>query len=110
LVVPERQQFIWLSFDPQTGHEQQGRRPALVMSNSSFNAKMGFVFVCPISNTQRNNPFYISLPNGLSIQGKIFCDQLKSLDYRAKNAEIIEECPSELFEKVLTRITLILSS
>ena len=110
MVVPQRGQFIWLSFDPQTGHEQQGRRPALVMSNSSFNRKMGFVFVCPVSNTQRNNPFYIPIPDGLSVTGKIFCDQLKSLDYRARNAEVIEECPPELFEQVLVRVQLIVSS
>ncbi|MGK7900689.1 MAG: type II toxin-antitoxin system PemK/MazF family toxin [Hormoscilla sp.] len=62
--IPQRGDFIRLNFDPQAGHEQMGTRPALVVSQDKFNRKMGFVFVCPIGNTQRKNPFYIPIPDG----------------------------------------------
>ena len=102
--IPKRGEVIQLSFDPQAGHEQMGRRPALVVSHTSFNRKMGFIFVCPISNTQRKNPFYVSIPKDEKVTGVIMADQLRSLDYRARNALFISQCPQELFQEVLARI------
>ncbi|MEG3895222.1 MULTISPECIES: type II toxin-antitoxin system PemK/MazF family toxin [unclassified Microcoleus] len=75
--IPERGHFIRLNFDPQSGHEQMGTRPALVVSQTKFNLKMGFVFVCPISNTQRKNPFYVPIPESEAITGVIMTDQLR---------------------------------
>lgn len=116
MYIPSRGDFIWLSFDPQAGHEQRGdgqrpargQRPALVVSQSSFNAKMGFVFVCPISNTQRRNPFYVKVPEGEAITGVIMADQLRSLDFRARNAQFIAPCPDLLLQDVLRHIKPIL--
>ncbi|MEA5451003.1 type II toxin-antitoxin system PemK/MazF family toxin [Leptolyngbya sp. CCNP1308] len=108
MYVPNRGDFIWLSFDPQAGHEQRGNRPALVVSQSSFNAKMGFVFVCPISNTQRRNPFYVKVPEGEAVTGVIMADQLRSLDFKARNAQFIAHCPDLLLQDVLRRIKPIL--
>lgn len=108
MYVPNRGDFIWLSFDPQAGHEQRGNRPALVVSQSSFNAKMGFVFVCPISNTQRRNPFYVKVPEGEAVTGVIMADQLRSLDFKAKDAQFIAPCPDLLLQDVLRRIKPIL--
>ena len=102
--TPKRGDFIRLNFDPQTGHEQKGSRPALVVSHSAFNKKMGFVFVCPISTTKRKNPFYVAIPEGKKVTGVIMADQLRSLDYRARNATYISKCPEELLHEVLMRI------
>ncbi|HAG84896.1 MAG TPA: potassium-transporting ATPase subunit C [Cyanobacteria bacterium UBA12227] len=105
---PRRGDFILLNFDPQAGHEQMGTRPALVVSQDQFNRKMGFVFVCPISNTARKNPFYVPIPSGQPVTGVIMTDQLRSLDYRARKASFIAECQADLFEEVLRRIKPIL--
>lgn len=105
---PKQGDFILLNFDPQAGHEQMGTRPALVVSQDQFNRKMGFVFVCPISNTTRKNPFYVSIPSGQAVTGVIMTDQLRSLDYRARKASFIAKCSSDLLEEVLRRIKPIL--
>jgi mRNA interferase MazF len=108
MYIPRRGDFLWLCFDPQAGHEQMGNRPALVVSHESFNFKMGFVFVCPISNTQRQNPFYVRIPAGEAVTGAIMADQLRSLDFRARNARFISNCPDSLLQDVLRRIKPIL--
>jgi mRNA interferase MazF len=102
--IPKRGDFIWLSFDPQAGHEQMGNRPALVVSHEGFNQKMGFAFVCPISNTQRKNPFYVVIPEGEAVTGVIMTDQMRSLDFRARQASFIGECPDLSLQDVLRRI------
>lgn len=106
--IPKRGDFIRLQFDPQAGHEQMGNRPALVLSKDKFNLKMGFIFVCPISNTKRKNPFYISIFDNEIITGVIMADQLRSLDYRARKASFISKCPDDLLIEVLKRIKPIL--
>ena len=104
VAFPQRQQFIWLNFDPQTGHEQKGRRPGLVVSHSDFNREMGFAFICPISSTSRKNPFYVPVPKNLAVKGIIMCDQLRSLDFRARKFDTICDCPNLLFQDVIRRI------
>lgn len=104
MYIPKRGDFIWISFDPQAGHEQMGNRPALVVSHEGFNQKMGFSFVCPISNTQRKNPFYVVIPEGEGVTGVIMTDQMRSLDFRARKASFIGECPDLLLQDVLRRI------
>jgi len=103
--IPKRGHFIWISFDPQAGHEQMGNRPALVVSHDGFNQRMGFAFVCPISNTKRQNPFYVNIPNGEAITGAIMTAQTRSLDFRAREAKFISECPDLLLQDVLRRVT-----
>jgi mRNA interferase MazF len=104
MYIPKRGHFIRISFDPQAGHEQMGNRPALVVSHDEFNKKMGFSFVCPISNTQRQNPFYVPIPDGEAVTGVIMTDQMRSLDFRAREASFICECPDLLLQDVLRRI------
>jgi mRNA interferase MazF len=106
--IPKRGDFIRLNFDPQAGHEQMGSRPAIVLSHSSFNSKMGFVFVCPISTTKRKNPFYVPIPESEKVTGIIMTDQLRSLDYRARKAIFISICPEELLQEVLMHVEPIL--
>ena len=106
--IPRRGDFIRLSFDPQAGHEQMGSRPALVLSHTAFNKKMGFVFVCPISTTKRRNPFYVPIPDGEKVSGVILADQLRSLDHRARKAAFISKCSEALVQEVLLHIEPIL--
>jgi mRNA interferase MazF len=102
--VPNRGDFIRINFDPQSGHEQMGTRPALVVSHTEFNQYRGFVLVCPVSNTKRRNPFYVSIPSDLSVTGVIMTDQLRSLDYRSRQAISIGTCSEDLLIEVLNRI------
>lgn len=106
--IPQRGHFIRLNFDPQAGHEQMSNRPALVVSHSAFNQRLGFVFVCPISTTKRQNPFYVPIPSEEAVMGVIMADQLRSLDYRARKANLISECSELLLQEVLRRIKPIL--
>lgn len=108
MYIPKRGDFIWIDFDPQAGHEQMGNRPALVVSHDGFNQRMGFAFVCPISNTQRKNPFYVVIPEKQAVMGMIMTDQMRSLDFRARNANFISECSALVLEDVLRRIKPIL--
>jgi len=102
--IPKRGDFIRLNFNPQAGHEQKGSRPALVVSHSAFNKKLGFVFVCPISNTKRKNPFYVAIPKEKKVAGVIMADQLRSLDYKARKTSLISKCPEDLLQEVLMRV------
>jgi mRNA interferase MazF len=102
--VSARGDFIWLNFDPQSGHEQMGKRPALVVSHTEFNQRRGFILVCPVSNTKRKNPFYVNIPEGEAVTGVLMADQLRSLDYKSRGAELIATCPKDLLLEVLARI------
>ncbi len=108
MYIPKRGHFIWIDFDPQAGHEQMGKRPALVVSHDGFNQKMGFAYVCPISKTKRKNPFYVPIPEGEAVAGVIMTDQTRSLDFRARKATFISECPERLLQDAVRRIKPIL--
>jgi mRNA interferase MazF len=99
--VPQKGDFITLSFDPQSGHEQKGRRPALVISNYLFNKHTGLAIVCPITNTDRKIPFHLPVPQSSSLTGFVMVDQVKSVDYLARKAKLIEQAPDELVADVL---------
>ena len=99
--VPQKGDFIALSFDPQSGHEQKGRRPALVISNHLFNKHTGLAIVCPVTNTDRNIPFHLPVPSTSSLTGFVMVDQVKSIDYTARKARFIEKAPEELIEDAL---------
>ena len=98
--TPKKGDFVVLTFDPQSGHEQKGRRPALVISNDLFNQHTGLAIVCPITNTNRNIPFHVKIPEGTSLTGFIMVDQVKSIDYVARNIKLIESAPIELINEV----------
>lgn len=99
--VPEKGDFITLSFDPQSGHEQKGRRPALVISNSLFNKATGLAIVCPITNTNRNIPFHLPVPGASSLTGFVMAEQVKSVDYSARRAKFVEKAPAQFVEDVV---------
>jgi mRNA interferase MazF len=102
--VPEKGDFITLSFDPQSGHEQKGRRPALVISNLLFNKATGLAIVCPITNTNRNIPFHLPVPSASSLTGFVMAEQVKSVDYKARKVKFIEKAPAQFVEDVVAVI------
>jgi mRNA interferase MazF len=99
--IPDKGDFVILTFDPQAGHEQTGRRPALVISNKLFNEHTGLSLVCPVTGTDRNIPFHLLIPSTCGITGVVMVDQVKSVDYRARQVQFMEKAPSELLQKVL---------
>jgi mRNA interferase MazF len=102
--------LIWLTFTPQSGREQAGRRPALVVSPSAYNSKVGLALVCPITSKVKGYPFEVPLPDGGPVQGVVLADQLRSLDWRSRQADIIGTVPIAVLERVLQLVETLLSS
>lgn len=100
--IPEKGDFIVATFDPQSGHEQKGRRPALVISNSLFNKATGLTIVCPITNTNRNIPFHIEVSEKSSLTGFIMVEQVKSIDYISRRVKFLEKADDEMLNEVLS--------
>ena len=106
--VPERGDVVWLTFNPQAGHEQAGRRPAVVLSPAAYNGKVGLALFCPITSQVKGYPFEVALPEGFPISGVILVDQIKSLDWRAREGEKITKLPEKIMKEVLARVGLLL--
>src|SRR5437879_2501992 len=102
--VPDGGDLIWLNFDPQAGHEQAGRRPALVLSPRPYNQKSGLVLVCPLTNQIKGYPFEVQVPVGCGVRGVILADHVKSLDWKARKAEKIGRVPPPTLNEVLARL------
>jgi len=100
---------VWITLNPQAGHEQAGRRPAVVLSPENYNGKIGLAILCPITNQIKGYPFEVLLPAGLPVAGAILSDQVKSLDWRARNAELICTLPAEAISEVLQKLGSLLS-
>ena len=98
---PEQGDLVAISFDPQAGHEQKGRRPALVVSNSKFNKRTGLMMCCPLTNKDRNIPFHVPVPAASRLTGFIMVEQVKSLDYHARRATRIGKVDRSTLEEVL---------
>ena len=92
--VPDRGNAVWISLSPQAGHEQAGRRPAVVLSPQSYNGKVGLALFCPITSQVKGYPFEVRIPEGREVGGVVLSDQIKSLDWRARRAEFICDLPS----------------
>ncbi len=99
--IPAKGDFITLTFDPQSGHEQRGRRPALVLSNLAFNQATGLAIVCPLTNTDRGIPFHLPVPSSSSLTGFVMVEQVKSVDYHTRQARFVETAPLPLLEDAL---------
>jgi len=106
---PERGDVVWLTFSPQAGHEQAGRRPAVVLSPSAYNAKVGLAILCPITGQIKGYPFEVVVPAALPVSGAILADQVKSLDWRARQAEFICPLPSATVSEILQKIGVLLA-
>ena len=107
--VPERGDAVWLDFEPQAGREQAGRRPELVLSPANYNAKAGLFIVCPVTTRVKGYPFEEPLPPGLPIQGVILCDQVRSLDWQSRRAELICRLASDLVEDVGAKVVALIA-
>jgi len=102
--VPERGDVVWLEFNPQVGSEPAGHRPALVISPRAYNRKVGLALVCPITSRVKGYPFEVELPRGFRTKGAILCDQIKSLDWRARRATRLGSVPDPVLQEVTAKI------
>lgn len=100
---PERGDIVWLDFDPQSGHEQKGRRPAIIISPKIYNSKTRLALFCPITNQVKGYPFEVILPSNLTVTGVIIADQIKSLDWKVRNAEFIVKAPKNVLDETMNK-------
>lgn len=107
--VPDRGDIVWLQLDPRAGHEEAGRRPALVVSPKPYNGKVGLALMCPITSRAKGYPFEVALPGDLSVSGAVLADQIKSLDWRAREAQYECEAPAGVVAEVLDKIQVLIS-
>lgn len=97
--------IVYLDFNPQSGHEQAGRRPALVVSNDLFNRVSSLTMVCPITHTDRGHPFHVRLDSRTKTQGVVMCDQARMLDLNSRRASFEEKAPVEITAEAVDLIT-----
>jgi len=102
--TPKRGDVVWIDMNPQSGHEQAGRRPALIVSPGFYNKKAGLALLCPITNQVKGYPFEVIIPQGLNISGAILSDQIKSFDWKTRRAEFIQTIPEHSVLAVLNKI------
>ena len=106
--APQRGDVVWLTLNPQAGHEQAGRRPVVVLSPLTYNAKVGLAIFCPITSQEKGYPFEVKIPKGLAVTGVVLADQVKSLDWRARNAERICALPAAVMTEILGKLNVLL--
>ncbi len=106
--VPDRGDAVWINFNPQAGHEQAGRRPAIVLSPSSYNRKVGLAVFCPITSQIKGYPFEVVIPAGLKVTGAVLSDQVKNLDWKVRDTELIVRLPSSVTDEVLKKLKTLL--
>lgn len=99
--IPQKGDFIIVTFDPQSGHEQKGRRPALVISNTLFNKHTGLAIVCPVTNTCRNFPLHVKIPDQSLLKGYIMIEQVKSIDFVSRKVKYVEKVSLKILNEVL---------
>jgi len=104
LYIPAQGDIVWLQFNPQAGHEEAGRRPALVISPKEYNRKVGLALFCPVTSQVKGYPFEVLLPSGLAASGAVLSDQVKSLDWRVRKAKRLCTAPEGVVEEVLGKI------
>lgn len=103
--IPDNGDIVWIMFSPQSGHEQAGHRPALVLSPQAYNGKVGLALLCPISNQVKRYPFEVKIPNGLEVSGVVLSDQIKSLDWKARKATFCCKLPVATFNEVIEKLS-----
>ena len=106
--VPDSGDIVWLNFTPQAGHEQRGKRPALVISPKIYNEKTSLFICVPITSKVKGYPFEVAIQQGLEVKGVILSDQIKSLDYKVREATFIFKLPQHTLQEVKKRIALLI--
>ncbi len=101
---PKRGDIMWISFNPQAGHEQAGHRPAFVLSPQSYNSKVGLAILCPLTNQIKGYPFEVRIPDGLKASGAVLSDQVKSMDWRVRGASFLCHVPERIVQEVLNKV------
>lgn len=107
--VPKRGDVVWMIMNPQAGHEQAGRRPAVILSPAAYNAKVGLALAAPVTSRVKGYPFETLVPSGLPVSGAILSDQVKSLDWRAREAALSCELPFSVVSEVLQKLRTLLT-
>ena len=102
--APERGDLVWIDFDPQSGREQAGRRPALVLTPSAYNRLVGLAVFCPVTSQTKGYAFETALPPGLRVQGVVLADHVRSLDWRTRCAEFVCSAPADVVEHVAAKV------
>lgn len=105
--VPDRGDIVWLDFNPQAGHEQKGRRPALTVSHREYNGKVGLGLFCPIARNIKGYPFEVAV-TGKTISGCVLADQVKSLDWTVRDVEYVEKLDDEKLDDVIANIVVLM--
>lgn len=107
--VPDKKDIVFITFNPQAGHEQAGHRPALVISPKAYNEKTGLAIFCPITTKIKGYPFEVLIPEGLEVKGAILVDQVKSLDWRIRQAKFICTLPQDSFNEAIEKLSVLIS-
>ena len=107
--IPQCGDAVRISLNPQAGHEQAGRRPAVVLSPRSYNGKTGLAILCPVTSHIKGYPFEVVLPDGLPVSGAVLSDQVKSLDWRVRDVELICTLPDEVVSEIMQKLGALLS-
>ena len=103
--VPDGGDIVWIMFNPQAGHEQAGYRPALVLSPKAYNGKVGLAILCPITSRVKGYPFEVKIPEGLEVGGTVLSDQVKSLDWKARQAKFSCRLPLATYNEVVQKLS-----
>lgn len=103
--TPDKQDIVWLDFNPRKGHEQSGIRPALVLSPIFYNQKTGLALFCPLTTQIKGYPFEVLLPEGLKVSGAILADHVKNLDWRLRKARFYDRIPHSIYQQVIQKLT-----
>jgi mRNA interferase MazF len=106
--APDQGDAVWVTFNPQAGHEQAGRRPALVLTPDAYNRKVGLAVLCPITNQIKGYPFEVVIPHGLKVTGAILSDQVKNLDWKVREAKLICKLPPSVTQEALKKLNALL--
>lgn len=106
--VPDAGHVVWLEFSPQAGHEQAGRRPGLVLSPRIYNEKSSVALFCPITSKVKGYPFEVLLPPSMRVTGVVLSDQVRSLDWRARQARFEEQAPAQVVREVKEKLSVLL--
>ncbi|MCT1398467.1 endoribonuclease MazF [Paenibacillus sp. p3-SID867] len=106
--IPDRGDLVWLQFNPQSGHKQSGKCPALVLLPAQYNGKVGLALFCPVTSKAKGYPFEVIIPQDLPIEGVILSDQIKSLDWQSRQVKFICRVPKETLDEVLSRVDMLI--
>lgn len=105
--IPKQKDIVWINFNPAKGHEQKGKRPALVVSNSSYNKKVGLFLICPITKNKKGYPFEVEVEIK-SVEGVVLSDQIKCLDWKSRGVSFVQKITNETFREVKENLSLLI--